>query len=384
MHLRDKSLLISLFVVASFLYINPALAAQDNLSSRLLLNLGIIHDSNFYYDPIDERSVTTYLVQPGIELGYETGKSEFALSYMLNANYYDESAEDDFYGHTASFIGDIALSDRLSLNLSDNFVYTRDTSELDDLGNIRTRDKYYRNRFSGMFSLDFEPKFTTQFGYQNWITNYKEDFNTDSMGNQGIFDLIYHLNSSTSLDLEYHYWDMDYDGPTSDYTSNQLSLVARKEFRIIDLEAAVGYQNRKFDEPGLDDIDVVPYRFILNGHSSSGKSRFSLSFAQNFNFLETTNQGYYEANRFSLRLGHDLTGKITVGLNGYFQNSDYVDSIRDDDTYNILADINYQIRERIAFYVSASYENRDSTIPLAEYENTEIIGELRFSHDIAK
>ena len=384
MHLRNKSQLISLFVVLSFLYITPALAALDNLSSRLLLNLGIIHDSNFYYDPIDERSVTTYLVQPGIELGYETGKSEFALTYILNANYYDESAEDDFYGHTASFIGDISLSDRLSFNLSDNFVYTRDSAELDELGNIRTREKFYRNRFSGMFSLDFEPKFTTQFGYQNLITDYKEDFNTDSMGNQGIFDLIYHLNSSTSLDLEYHYWDMDYDGPTSDYTSNQLSLVARKEFRIIDMEAAVGYQNREFDEPGLADIDVVPYRFILRGQSSSGKSRFSLSAAKNFNFLETGTQGYYEANRFSLRFYHDLTGKITVGLDGYYQNSDYVDSIRDDDTYNILADINYQIRERIAFYVSASYENRDSTIPLAEYKNTEIIGQLRFSHEIAK
>jgi len=384
MYLRVKLLLILFFVSVSLLFVNHALAAQNNLSSRLLLNLGVLHDSNFYYDPIDERGVTTYLVQPGIELGYETGKSEFALSYMLNANYYDESAEDDFYGHSASFLGEIALSDRLSLNLSDNFVYTRDTSELDELGNIRTREKYSRNQFRGIFSLDFEPKFTTQFGYQNWITNYKEDFRTDSTGNQGIFDLIYHLNSSTSLDLEYHYWDMDYDGPISDYTSNQLSLVTRKEFRIIELEAAVGYQNREFDDPGREDIDVIPYRFILRGHSSSGKSRASLSFAQNFNFLETSDGGYYKANRFSLRLAHDLTGKITVGVNGYFQNSAYENSVRDDDTYNIMADINYQFMDRLAFYFSAGYENRDSNIMLADYKNTEIMGQLRFSHDIAK
>jgi len=382
MRLRDKSLLISLFVVVS---INPALAAQNNLSSTLLFNLGIIHDSNFYYEPVDERGVTTYLVQPGIELGYETGKSEFALSYMLDANYYDESAEDDFYGHTASLMGDIALSDRSSLILSDNFVYTRDTAQLDDLGNTQNREKYYLNRLRVLFSLDFEPKFTTQVGYQNWLTDYKENIlYSDSTGNQGIFDLIYHLNSSTSLDLEYHYWDLDYDGPVSDYTSNQLSLVARKEFRIIELEAAVGYQKRKFDDVRLEDIDVVPYRFTLGGHSSSGKTRFSLSAARNFNFLETSILGYYEANRFSLRFDYELTGKITLGLNGYFQNSDYVYYDREDDTYNILADINYQIRDRIALYFSAGYENRDSTIPLAEYENTEIIGQLRFSHDIAK
>jgi hypothetical protein len=361
---------------------------MTNLSSRLLLNLGIQYDSNFYYDPVDERGVTTYLVQPGIELGYETGKSEITFHYMLDANYYDESNEDDFYGHDASLMGNFELSDRLSFNLSDNFRYTYDTAELDDLGDTRTREKYYQNRLRALFALDFEPKFTTQFGYQNWITNYDDDALTatydDSMGNQGIFDLIYHLNSSTSLDLEYHYWDMDYDGPVSDYTSNQLSLVGRKEFRIVDLEAAVGYQKRKFDEPGLEDIDVVPYRFILRGRTSSGKSRYSLSAEQNFNFLETSDQGYYEAMRFSLRLNHDLTGKITVGLNGYYQNSDYVYTIQEDDTYNILADINYQVREKIALYCSAGYENRNSNIPSEEYNNTEVIGQVRFFHDIAK
>ena len=83
-------------------------------------------------------------------------------------------------------------------------------------------------------------------------------------------------------------------------------------------------------------------------------------------------------------LDNDLTDKVTIGINGYFQNSDYVDSDRDDDIYNIRADINYQIRDRIALYFSAGYENRDSTILLAEYVNTEVIGQLRFSHDIAK
>jgi len=373
-----------LFVVASFLYAGQCLAAQTNVTSTLLLNLGALYDSNFYYDPVDERGVTTYLVQPGIELGYETGKSEIALLYTLDANYYDESLEDDFYGHTADFMGDFEFSDRLSFNLSDNFIKTRDWSYLDELGNARAREPYYQNRLSAIFTLDFEPKFTTEFGYRNWITDYEEDLFVDTKGNQGIFDLIYHLNSSTSLDLEYHYWSMDYDGPISDYTSNQLSLVARKEWRIVSLEAAVGYQKREFDAADQEDIEVVPYRFTLDGRSSSQKSRYSLSAEQNFNFLDRFGQGYYEANRFSLTFDHDLTGKVTVGVNGYFQNSDYVDDDREDDIYNILADINYQIRDRIALYLSAGYENRDSTIPEAEYENTEILGQVRFSHDIAK
>ena len=133
MPIQYKSLLISLFVVASFIYASLSLAAQTNISSTLLLNLGAIYDSNFYYNPVDERGVTTYLVQPGIDLGYETGKSEIAFHYTLDANYYDESNEDDFYGQTANFAGDFTLSDRFSFNLTDNFIKTRDSSYLDEL-----------------------------------------------------------------------------------------------------------------------------------------------------------------------------------------------------------------------------------------------------------
>jgi hypothetical protein len=150
------------------------------------------------------------------------------------------------------------------------------------------------------------------------------------------------------------------------------------------LEAAVGYQKRKFDEPGLEDKDVVPYRLTLNGHSSSGKTRASLSVARNFNFLDRSDEGYYEANRVSLALDYDLTGKITVGANGYYQNSDYQNYIREDDIYDMLAYVNYQLREDLAIYFSAGHENRNSDIPFAEYENTEILGQVRFFYDIAK
>jgi len=384
MQLRDKFLLISLFVVASFLYVDIALAARPNITSSLLLNLGIQYDNNFYFDAFDERAVTTFLVQPGIELGLETGKSDIAFRYTLDANYYDESAEDDFYGHNALFMGKFEMTDRLGFNLSDKFIYTRDSAELDPLGNVATRDRFYQNRLGAIFSLDFQPKFTTKFGYQNWITDYDDDINEDSMGHQGIFDLIHYLNSSTSLDLEYQYWNMDYDGPSSDYISNQLSLVARKEWRITALEAAVGYQTREFAAAGIEDIDVVPYRLTLQGESSSGKTRYSISAAKNFNLFDTNNDGYYEANRFSLMVHRDLTGKITLGLNGYYQNSDYLYIGRDDDSYKILADINYQIRERLQFYFSVSFENRDSNIPDEEFENGRIMGQLQFSHDIAK
>lgn len=42
-------------------------------------------DSNFWKSEDDEQEVFTYLIQPGVELGYKTGKSLVSLNYALNA-----------------------------------------------------------------------------------------------------------------------------------------------------------------------------------------------------------------------------------------------------------------------------------------------------------
>lgn len=384
MQFRSKFLFISMFVVASFLSDTIAFAARPAITSSLLLNAGIEYDSNFYYDAFNKIGVTTYLVQPGFQVGLSTGKSQITFRYTLDANYYNESGEDNFYGHTAFLLGDFEMTDRLSLNLSDNYIDTRDSAELDPLGNIASRDQYYKNTFNSIFTLDFRPKFATKFGYMNQIVDYDEDTNEDSLGNLGIFDLIYYMNSSTSLDLEYHYLDMNYDGPSSDYSANQLSFVGRKEWRILAMEAAVGYQNREFDQPDLESVNVVPYRLTLKGATSSGKSRFTLSAAKNFNLYDNNNDGYYEAHRFSLSLAHDLTSRITLGLSGYFQNSDYINVNRVDNTYKIMADLSYLITEKFSFYYSVGFENRDSDIASDEYENGVTYGQLRYAYDIAK
>ena len=47
-------------------------------------------DSNYYKVETNEREVHTYLVQPGINFGYETSKSLIDLDYTLDAHYFDD------------------------------------------------------------------------------------------------------------------------------------------------------------------------------------------------------------------------------------------------------------------------------------------------------
>ena len=351
---------------------------------NLLLNMQLNYDSNFYYLPEKEISVTTYIVQPGFELGIETAKSLIAVHYTLNAHSYNQKGEDNFYGHTGLLLGEIELTDRLNLDLKNRFVYSRDPSQLDPIGTPAFREKYYQNRFKSALSYHFEPKFTFQVGYQNWITDYKDSVLEDAIGNQGSIDLIYHLNRSAALDLEYQYWKMDYDGSTSDYTSQLLSLIARKDWRLIELEAGFGYHKREFDDSGLNDNDTFMYRLTLDGISTSGKTRYSLTGQQNYNYLGFHSNDYFKAYRFSGKLDYDATVRISTGIEGSYQNDDYVNSNREDDIYAISADVGYLIKEWLELLFSVGYEQRDSNFSSEEYNKTLALIELRVDYDLGK
>ena len=47
-------------------------------------------DSNYWKSEDGEQEVFTYLIQPGIELGYETAKSLVSLNYTANAFFFDD------------------------------------------------------------------------------------------------------------------------------------------------------------------------------------------------------------------------------------------------------------------------------------------------------
>ncbi len=351
---------------------------------NLLFNMQLNYDSNYYYLPEKERSVTTYLVQPGFEIGVETPKSLVAIHYTLNAHHYNQKGEDNFYGHTGLLLGEVELTDRLQLDLKNRFIYTRDPAQLDPIGTPAFREKYYQNRFKTALSYHFEPKFTVQVGYQNWITDYKDSALEDAVGNQGEIDLIYHLNRSAALDLEYQYWKMDYDDSTPDYTSQLLSLIARKEWRLIALEAGFGYHNRDFDESGLKDNDTFIYRLTLDGTSTSGRTRYSVAGQQNYNYLGFHSNDYYKAYRFSGKLDYDATVRISTGIEGSYQNDDYINSNRDDDIYAISADVGYRIKEWLELHLSVGYEQRDSNFSFEEYDKTLALIELRYDYDLGK
>ncbi len=350
-------------------------------------------DSNYWKSEDNEQEVFTYLIQPGVELGYETGKSLVSLNYTANAFFYDDqdsvpsdqrkASDDDYLGHTALFQAETRPTGRWLLGLDNSFYLTRNAAQTGSLGNFTDRDKYWVNRFMPRVYYDISRRFAGRLRYRNEALHWLDGDNDDSTENRGVGNLIYKISPTADLDLEGQHWQRDFDGNTSDYTSNQLRLILRKQFKYISFEAGGGYQDRSFDDSDQDDISTPAWMGAITGQwppaPDRASSRFALRFDQNFND-NGLGAGYYVARRVSLILGHIFLEKIETSLEGWYQNSDYKENRgltssgsiqkRDDDTYRIFGRIGYRFFDWMTFYVAGGYEDRDSNLVGLSYDNT--------------
>ncbi len=355
-------------------------------------------DSNYWKSETDEREVFTYLIRPGVDFSMKTAKSEVVLNYTLDAHLYDDRdpvppgqqsvEDDDFIGHTGRFKGKYQLFDRLLLVLEDSLLLSRDPAMTDALSNETDRNKYLINQVTPGVFYEFLPRFTLGVRYRNTIENYltgDPEIYPDATENRGMLDLIYSFSRTASLDLDYQHWKRDYDGTsTSNYTSDQVKLVFRKQSRYYAFEAGLGYQNRRFDDPALEDISTPAYRLgITMKYPSSEAPRSYLSaFAEsNFNDQGLDNT-YYRAYRFTLKAGHTFLERILTDLGGYYQISDFEFEDRKDNLYDISGSIGYRFLDWLTFSVAGGYERRTSDQPIQQYDNRYFIARLQFAYSL--
>ena len=393
MAFKKRWILITLISIGISLCLPLNLLAAGSFIVTPKIAVGWQVDSNFWKSEDNEQEVFTYLIQPGIELGYETAKSLISLNYTANKFFYDDqdsvaagqrkASDDDYLGHTAIFQAETRPTGRWLLALDNSFYLTRNSAQTGSLGNFTDRDKYWVNRFMPRVYYDISPRFAAGLRYRNEILEWLDGDNDDSTENRGIGNFVYKFSPTAQLDFEGQHWQRDFDGNTSDYTSNQLRLILRKQFKVISFEAGGGYQDRSFDDSNQDDISTPAWMGAITGQwppaPDRASTRFALTFDQNFNDTGL-GSGYYVARRLSLVLGHIFLEKIETSIEGYYQNSDYEEyrgrtssgSIedRDDDVYRIMGRVGYRFFDWMTFYVAGGYEERDSNIVGLSYDNT--------------
>lgn len=408
-----KTLLIFLLIFLSIISLSTLGLAETKFIIKPMFSVSGQMESNFYKAPYNEREVYTYLLQPGIQLGFETPKSKLILNYTMEAYFYDDKSyvsegadpadDENYVGHLLIFNANYSLTRRVTLGLRDSFYRTRTAGIYDELTNYVISDsverrKYDINRFTPLIFIDFENRFSLGLLYRRTDRSFTKTDIDDFTEHRGIVNLRYKPRRTITLDLDYQRWTVGYDDILggSEYTSAQIKLLLQKRYKYFSFEAGIGYHNRDFNDSDAEDVDDVNYRLaitwqnppspettrFLGDYFIRARNHIHFAFEQNFNSLGYF-YDYYTCDRYTMSIGHVFYEKILAGLKGYYQIFAYRSpNIREGDRYDVSASIGYLISERMTLFFEAGKEERDSNIDSNDYVDKYVMVKFDFNYDI--
>ena len=235
-----------------------------------------------------------------------------------------------------------------------------------------SRARYRSNRLSPYLEYQLGDKLFVMLKYKYDVLRYKEQYviyDEDSTEHRGYLTLKYRFNPRKAVDLDYQHWQRDYEIYPS-YKTHQVTAGYERLFRVLKAEARCGYQKRTWDEEIADlvkDSQGLVYKVSLTAKTK--KSRAGLSFEQTPSDM-TGFGSDYKVRMLSGGLGHTFLGKISLDLQGYYQQFRYEELYtitnsgtfekRRDDTWNVSAIIAYPIHERLSLGLEYMRTERDS------------------------
>nr|WP_319393489.1 outer membrane beta-barrel protein [uncultured Desulfobacter sp.] len=395
----------TVMVLAISLFLFSAVCANDVFAQgRMTINphiqSGVRRDTNFHKSEENTKTVDTYYVKPGVELGYTTDKTKITLDYWMNRLVYDDqddirpgdtaADEYDYTEHQANFRARLAPTDRLAFGLDNRFWKTREAANADRYSNAVERYKYTFNRFNPWAKYRFAHKFGLGLGYTNKTIDYdNDDEEEDSDENRGILTFYYYFNERTFFDLDCQTWHRDYDADTSDYDSHQMMVNISRQFNYLTLAAGIGYHTRAFDNeadvPGGDQ-GAFAWQISLTGQNPPDervkypKSSLSLSLSSNLND-SGTDDTYYTYTRFDAVATYLFFERINGSLIGRYQHSDYETSHREDDRIFFSGALDYLINDLFIVGLEAGLEDRDSNVDGEDFENAYVMFNIKLDYD---
>jgi hypothetical protein len=362
------------------------------------IETSIEYNSNFFRTEHDAASVTAWNIAPGVQVIYKTAKTKVTLDGTLERHEYFGSDNavygkiDDYSFTGGKASGEITsqVTDRLTVGLKDDLRVTRDPEYVDEYSQETGFSQYTTNSFTPNIYYDFGNKFGIGARYQNSLITWNESnngTNEDYTENRGAIDAFYNLNRSTAIYLEYQIWKGDYDGYSSDYLANQITLNASKQFNYFTLTAGAGYYSRSFDQSGLDNLDGIAWKIMLDGHDrSEAEDSKPRSFVRLALLHDLNNYGagdsYYAATRLELKGGYLFRQKLEVSGMAMYQNEDYQmnPSDRTDNLYVLSARVGYEVRDKLTLSVEGGYRDRDSNATGQSYNDTFIMAKLEYAY----
>lgn len=338
----------------------------------------IVHDDNIYRVIDDLAQSDTYLrLRPELAAVGGLGKHRFQLSYNGDYAKFSDQSDADYTDHDLR--GRIDFDHTLRFSSQFEAGYQKEHEEPGTLNRVQldvTEYNKYDQNFvlAGLAYGSEEAIGRLAVNYRRTdkdYTNNELDF-LDYLGNQFTGRFTYRVAPNTRVYAEAIISDLDYTPGINfelDNTYKRYRAGVTWDFTgKLTGDINIGYQDRDYDLDTIQDIDGLAYdgeiTWALNTYTrvivAANRESIDSSLEEAGGFLRTT---------YGLSINHELTERLKLIADAGYSNDELVfSSNREDKRYAYQFGLEYELLRNVALAVDYTYEERDSTLAIADYK----------------
>ena len=374
------------------------LALASSQGSAQVSGFSAVVDSRLTYDDnilrtADEfsESDTSVVIAPELTLAGVLGKQRFSISYAGEyANYFDNS-DVNYDDHDIRLRADLDHSNRLTsrfgLQYADKHEDFQDTSII--FNGLNEFNHYTQTQLDGRLAYGRQDSFgQLVFGLSRTERDYDNNDQEFRSYDRNLASLAfyYRVAPRTRILAEVVYQDYEYnpDVGFTDLDNEYIRYQVGVEWALTNqLEGTVkvGYQDRDYKLDNLQDIDGLAYEASIDYKPNTYTTINATARRESIDSSINTAGGFLRTT-YGLGVKHGLTELLSVeGELGYVTDDLVFNVNREDKRYSAKAGLDYSVLSWVDVGVNYTYNERNSTLDIAEFKSNSINLTLKVALD---
>ncbi|MGI8964890.1 MAG: outer membrane beta-barrel protein, partial [Limisphaerales bacterium] len=359
-----------------------------------------------------KKSSFGFEVSPSIGLNMPLDQTFIGLSYVYSLRWYDDRVKNSA-DHTHQFNAklDHAFNERYKMELSDSFVISQEPTLLDQVGIISVPLRVNGNNIHNLAQASLSAQLTQVLGLEFTYANNLYDYDQsgpgsysallDRMEQVGGVNLRWQALAQTVAILGYQFGVVDYDSKDSlipgldvspklrNNRSHYIYVGADQNFNS-KLSSSIRLGGQYADYYHQDETSISPYvdGNLTYSYNPGSYVQAGVRHARN----QTDVLGFINAQNLTLdqesttlyaSVTHRITSKLTAGLLGQYQKSDYKNGSVDDQTddfYLVGVNLAYRFNKNFLAEAGYNYNKLDSDIAGRSFSRNQVYIGIRATY----
>lgn len=341
------------------------------------------YDSNVFLEPKGEED-HDYITE--ITLGAESQmplipqRQEdfmFKASYSADIIEYWNEKQTDRVDHNVAGDLDFLFTNDLRLTIKDRFVRTADQPDSE-----RTAlDKRFRNNLGTALTYDRE-KIRLIGSYAFVRDDYIDTENLDKADHMFSGAVFYQIFSKTSILTEFNYGTISYDVDLTNSDSRYYQARGGVTGEILPKLTGIikaGYRHSAYEEKNKKDFSGLALYGTLK-YTTMERTEINFDALRTSQESSYSTNSHYISNRAELRLAHQLSERLSVRGEGFYELNKYPDETteasetarRKDALWGAGAGAGYEIKEWLLLSADYEFKRRDSNFSIFDYKDNKV------------